>query len=106
MIDQAPQSQLRFALAILGIITTLCIAAGTFLLVKGYQSGELFVGIAGSSAGAIAGMLSMRQQGTPTTSSGAVATEVTNTGANPVNVTESEPHQPPPAKKTKPKKRK
>lgn len=88
-----PPSQLRFALAILGVIAILCIASGTFLLVSGYQSGELFVGIAGSIAGAIAGMLSMNRATTPpTTPSGAIATEVTNT--QPVPVTETRPSNP------------
>ncbi len=94
MIDQAPQpSQLRFALTALTLIAVLCISAGTFLLWKGYQSGELFVGIAGSIAGAIAGMLSMNR-GTPppTTPSGAVATEITN--VQPVPVTETDPTTP------------
>lgn len=84
----AASSQLKFALAILGIVAVLCIAAGAFLLWKGYQSGELFVGIVGSIAGAIAGMLSMRNSH-PTTASGAVATEVTNPTTNPVQVTET-----------------
>ncbi len=58
--SEPPSSQLKFALVVLGIIAVLCVGAGTFLLWKGYQSGELFVGIVGSVAGAIAGMLSMR----------------------------------------------
>lgn len=87
--NPAPNSQLRFALSILGIIAVLCICAGTYLIVAGYQ-GELFIGIVGSIAGAIAGMLSMRSS-SPTTASGAVATEVTNTQQNPVQVTETPP---------------
>lgn len=90
MTDTAPQSsQLHFALAVLGIIAILCVAAGAFLLWKGYQSGELFVGIVGSIAGAIAGMLSMRAPQPPTTASGALATEVTNSTTNPLPVTET-----------------
>lgn len=73
---QAP-NHLRFALAVLGIIAILCVGAGAYLLVKGYQSGELFVGIVGSIAGAIAGMLSMRTQAPA------------NQATNPVQVTET-----------------
>lgn len=89
MNEQPPNNQLRFALGILGIIAVLCIGAGTFLLFSGYQSGELFVGIVGSVAGAIAGMLSMRSSNqAKTTESGAIATEVTNTPDKPVQTTE------------------
>lgn len=87
---QPPPSQLRFALTVLAIIAILCICAGTYLLVTGYQSGELFVGIVGSIAGAIAGMLSMQRATPPkTTESGAIATEVTNQPSNPLPVTET-----------------
>lgn len=86
------QSQLRFALAILGIIALACVSAGTYLLATGYQSGELLIGIVGSIAGAIAGMLSMqRATATPHTASGAVATEIINPPSNPVPTQEATP---------------
>ena len=56
-------SQLRFALACLLLIAITCSAIGGFLLLKGFQSGELFVGIVGTIAGAMAGMISMRPHG-------------------------------------------
>jgi len=56
-------NQLRFALACLLLIAITCSAIGGFLLDQGFQSGELFVGIVGTIAGAMAGMISMRPHG-------------------------------------------
>lgn len=51
---------LTLAMWILLILGVSCIGAGTYLLKTGYQSGELLIGIVGTIAGAIAGMISTR----------------------------------------------
>lgn len=58
-----PPTHLRFIIGCLTALAVIAMAAGAYLLVKGYQSGELFVTIAGSIAGGIVGMISMRGGG-------------------------------------------
>lgn len=80
-----PPNHIRFIISCLTLLALSSMGCGTYLLMTGYQSGELFVGIATGITGGIVGMISMRGgSGTPTTQSGAIATEITNQPGNPV----------------------
>lgn len=58
-----PQDHTKFIVSTITLIVLVCIGCGTFLFVKGYQSGELLIGIASAGAGALGGMVAMRRFG-------------------------------------------
>ncbi len=77
-------NHLRFIVGMLTLMALVFGGIGGYLLLKGFQSGELFVGIVGSISGGIVGMISMRNSGSPPPPDQPVKTEVVNTTANPV----------------------
>lgn len=83
----APKS--HTALIVLCITTTSVLsgAAATFLLWKGYQSGELFVQVASNAVAGLLGFLGGKAA--MVTTNVPKALEINNTPENPVNVTEN-----------------
>lgn len=90
LIEQQQQTNhIRFVVGNLTFLALVSIGCGTYLLASGYQSGELYVGVATAVTGYIGGVITGRAMAAPhppTTPSGAIATEVTNPATNPVNV--------------------
>jgi hypothetical protein len=60
-----PTSETKFIVGCITLISLVCAVIGGFLLLKGFQSGELLVGIAGSGGGGLVGMLSMQRRVNP-----------------------------------------
>lgn len=76
----------------IGVLAALAMVLGGTLLYKGFQSGELLIGIAGSMGGALAGMIAMRST-PPTGPGGGIQVEGTPTPSRPV-ITEPENTEP------------
>lgn len=79
-----PQNHVRFVIGCITLLAMVSSIAGAFLLWKGFAGGEALVMTVNTAIAGMIGFLSNRQTPPPTTSSGAVATEVVNTPQNPV----------------------
>jgi membrane protein implicated in regulation of membrane protease activity len=71
-----PADHTRFIVSWIGSIALVCIGVSAFLLYKGFQSGELLVGIASAAAGSLGTMVAMRRGTQPQNNS---TTETTTT---------------------------
>ncbi len=84
-----PPNNVKHVVNWIGCIALAALIGGSILLYKGFQSGELLIGIAGSMGGALGGMLAMRST-PPTGPGGGVQVEGTVLPSTPVTVTETE----------------
>ncbi|MEP6671705.1 MAG: hypothetical protein ABJF10_21270 [Chthoniobacter sp.] len=85
-----PPNHLRFIVACLTAIALASAVAGGWLLFKGYQSGELFVGIVSTVAGGLVGMISMRGS-TPANPPTDTTTTISSTSIAPVKTETQNP---------------
>lgn len=60
-----PASETKFIVGCIAAISLACAAIGGFLLLKGYQSGELLISVTSAGAGGLVGMLSMQRRNQP-----------------------------------------
>lgn len=83
-----PTNHVRFIIGCITLLATLSALAGAWLLWKGFAGGGELVMTVNTAIAGMIGFLSNRQ---PQTASGALATEVTNPPARPVETHEATP---------------
>lgn len=89
-ITPAAQTNTRLIVLCITFLCVISVASGAYLLLKGFQSGELLAQMASSGLSGLVGFLGGRAASSaPTTPSGALAAEITNTNENRVPVTET-----------------
>lgn len=84
-----PPSHTRFIVGCITLLSMAAVGTGAYLLLKGFQSGELLAQMASSGLSGLVGFLGGKMSSSPTTPSGAIAVENTNTTNNPVNTHET-----------------